>query len=113
MMPELVGRFPERAVLSPLSQEELAAIFCKVENSIYNSYKKIIEYDGYKVEMDEKVPLIVAERCSKETGARAIKTIAAEIFNEILFEPSKFSEKNKTIKLTTKLVDDFLCKLKK
>ncbi len=108
LMPELVGRFAERALFNPLTIDELVKIFCNVKDSVYSSYKKIIEYDGYKLEMDEKVPRIIAEKCSKETGARAIKTISADIFNEILYEPEKFSDKKKIIKLTPELVNNIL-----
>ncbi len=112
LMPELIGRFTERAMFNPLTLDELIAIFCKVKNSVYSSYKKIIEYDGYKLEMDEQVPRIIAENCSKETGARAIKTIASDIFNEILYEPERFGDKNKVIKLTPELVNNILSKSK-
>jgi len=110
LMLELIGRFTERAVLNPLSLEELATIFHKVDNSIYASYKKIFEYDGYKLEMDEDVPLLIAQNCSTETGARAMKSIAATIFNEIIYNPDDFKKKgSKTIRLTSKVVNSALC----
>lgn len=108
LMPELIGRFTEKAVFNSLTTNQLGDIFCNVKNSVYFSYKKIIENDGYILEMDEEVPMIIAENCSKETGARAIRTISSDIFNEILYEPEKFADKKKIIKLTPELINNLL-----
>jgi ATP-dependent Clp protease ATP-binding subunit ClpX len=91
LMPELIGRFSERAIFNPLKIDELASIFCNVKNSIYHSYKKIINHDGYTLNMGKEIPLLIAEKCSKKTGARAVKTLASALFNDIIFEPEKYS----------------------
>jgi ATP-dependent Clp protease ATP-binding subunit ClpX len=105
LIPELVGRFSERATLDSLTQENLATIFSDVKGSTLDSYRKIIENDGFKLEVDDYVPYAVAARCDDKTGARAIKGITARLFDDIIYSPEDFADENNVIRITSELVE--------
>jgi len=87
MIPEFIARFPVKAVLNPLDANMLKDIITKPENSILEEYRLLFSIQGVALEIEEQVYDIIIERCLKEnTGARALRAIFEEIFEDVLFK---------------------------
>lgn len=96
LMPELRGRLPIEARLHPLDADALKEVL-KLENSVLHGYRKLLEVDGIKVNIDESTYDYVAEVCAKENegedlGARRLDRIVEGIFNDGFFSPEKYLE---------------------
>ena len=97
---ELVGRMPSVTVLDPLSIEDKVEILTSAKRSPLSNYRKHLKLKGYTLTVDESVPELVARLCPPETGARALAAICNDLFTDILFEPDKYSDGNKHIRIT-------------
>ena len=108
LKPELVGRLTSIGILNPLTFQDKVNILVKAEKSILKHYKKLLEYKKYGLEINNDVYDIIAKRCPDETGARALKSICNDLFTNILYEPEKFADDNKVIKLTQDLAQNLI-----
>lgn len=96
LLPELVGRFPIRARLKALTNEDYVAI-CKLERSPFNMYCKMLGTDDVKVKYDEDTFEYIAQLTELENqefnlGARRIEGIIERVFAPAMFEPEKYLE---------------------
>jgi ATP-dependent HslUV protease ATP-binding subunit HslU len=91
LIPELQGRFPLRAELDPLSEEDLFRILTQPEHCLLAQYKALLAADGLTLEMDEgacrEVARMAMEMNSKEEdiGARRLRTVLTHLLDEYLF----------------------------
>lgn len=96
LLPELVGRFPIRARLKALTNDDYVAI-CKLERSPFNMYCKMLGTDDVKVIHDEDTFQYIAQLTELENqefnlGARRIEGIIERVFAPAMFEPEKYLE---------------------
>lgn len=96
LLPELVGRFPIRARLKALNNDDYVAI-CKLERSPFNMYIKMLGTDDVKVKFDEDTFVYIAQLTELENqefnlGARRIEGIIERVFAPAMFEPEKYLE---------------------
>jgi ATP-dependent Clp protease ATP-binding subunit ClpX len=105
---ELVGRLPSIVILDPLSIEDKINILTKSRNSPLNKYFKLFKLKGYDLKIDPKVYETIVSYCPDQTGARALKSVCNNLFTRILFDPAKFSDNNKTIKITQDLTKELV-----
>lgn len=65
MMPELLGRLPNRIQLQSLNKKDFKKILTEVENNLLIQYQKLLETEGIKITFtDEAVDLI----CTSKIG---------------------------------------------
>lgn len=86
MIPELIGRFPIRVMLSELTEEELCKVLTDTENSILKQYCDLISLDGVHISFAKEAVRSIAHRAYAEgTGARGLKSILEEEMLDLMF----------------------------
>lgn len=94
---ELVGRLHNIIQLNSLTHENLIQIMKNPNNKTIEQKRKILESLGIKLNLEEEVYEILADRAIKNnTGARGLISAVDDLFmkamQEILFSPSGFEE---------------------
>ncbi len=103
LKPELMGRLPSLGVLHPLTIDDKVHILTTAQRSPIMKYVELLQLKGYHVEIEPEVQTIIAERCPKETGARALTAICNDLFTEILFDPQQYANAQRIIRVTPDL----------
>ena len=86
IIPELVGRLPIIASLTPLSTDELERILQEPKNAIIKQYKAMFAMDDVKLDFEKDAILEIAKiASSKKTGARGLRSIIENIMLELMF----------------------------
>ena len=86
IIPELVGRLPIIASLTPLTSEELERILREPKNAIIKQYKAMFAMDNVElVFSDDAILEIASIAASKKTGARGLRSIIENIMLELMF----------------------------
>ncbi len=86
VIPELVGRLPILAALTPLSIDEMVRILVEPKNALVRQYQKDFEMEGARLEFSEGgLREIAAVAGSKDTGARGLRSVIERIMLEPLF----------------------------
>lgn len=104
---EFLGRFPIITSLDFLTVDQKAKILMEAEDSIWISYQKIFKARELNVQIDNEIPMIIAENCPKETGARALDTTCSQLFTPILIHAKEFINKG-IIHVTSELAQEIL-----
>jgi len=92
LIPELQGRFPIRAELSPLTKEDFVRILTQPKNAILKQYQYLLKTDGVDVVFTEdgidRMADIAYEVNEKveNIGARRLYTIVEKVLEEISYE---------------------------
>jgi len=82
MIPELVGRMPQIAVLEELTEEQLVRAMTEPKNSLVSQYQSLFKMDNIELSIDEKAALAIAAKCNEmKLGARGLR---AELENILL-----------------------------
>ena len=91
MIPELIGRLPVLAPLTPLGQEELMRILVEPRNALVRQYQKYFALEGAQLEFSEEgMHEIAAAAMQKEIGARGLRSVMEKLMLEPLFHlPSR------------------------
>lgn len=98
LIPEMVGRLPVTAALSPLDKTAMLSILTEPKNALIRQFKKLLEMEGVELEFEPTaLDAIVDEASSKKTGARALRSILEKGMNEIMFEIPSHPEITKVI----------------
>ncbi len=87
LIPEFIGRVPIIATLDELSVDALVKIILEPKNALLKQYKKLFEYDGVELEMEDAAVRLVAEKArAKKTGARGLRSIFEEIMTDVMYD---------------------------
>lgn len=98
MIPEFIGRLPVVFALDAISEDMMVKILREPKNAIVKQYKKLLEMDEVKLEVeDEALKVIARKAMEKETGARALRAIIEEIMLDIMYEVPKDDNIGKVI----------------
>ena len=91
LIPEFIGRVPVITTLDELSIDALIKIILEPKNALVKQYKKLFEYDGVELEIeDDAIRLIAEKAAAKKTGARGLRSIFEEVMTDIMYDiPSK------------------------
>lgn len=108
LKPELIGRLTSIGILNHLTAEDKVRILTEAQNTPLRNYYKLLELKGYELEFEDNVPEIIVSYCPKETGARALRAICNDLFNEILYEPNKYADEDKVILVTPEMAKEFI-----
>ena len=87
LIPELIGRLPITAGLSPLSDEEMMQILTEPKNAIVRQFQKLFALDGVKLVFDEAALESIVQRARLlGTGARGLRSVLEQKMLDIMFE---------------------------
>ncbi len=95
LFPELQGRFPLRAELTPLGREEFYRILTEPDNALTRQYEAMLATEGVRVSFtDDGLREIAAfaedvNTRTENIGARRLHTIMEKILAEISFDASE------------------------
>ena len=87
MIPELLGRLPVHATLSPLSEEDLKRVMLEPKNAIIRQYQQYFRMEDAELQFTDDALLAIAkEAMSRKTGVRALRSILETLLTDTLFE---------------------------
>jgi ATP-dependent Clp protease ATP-binding subunit ClpX len=95
LIPEILGRLPVLAHLSPLDKPTLKRILLEPKNALLKQYKKLFELENKELIVShEIIELIVDTAFDCKLGARGLRSICESIFTDAMYEaPSSKDDK--------------------
>lgn len=86
MIPELVGRLPVIAALSPLDSNAMCRVLREPKNALCRQYQELFALDDCSLEFtDEAVRAIAEQTLVRGTGARGLRTTVEKIMLDAIF----------------------------
>ena len=93
------------ATFHDLTEKDLVDILTKPKNAIIRQYQKLFETEGIKLEFTREALNMIARRSmEKKLGARGLRSIIEDLMVDLMFYLPSL-EKNTTIKITKKMVE--------
>ena len=90
MIPEFIGRLPMTFALRKLDRDMLVRILKEPKNAILKQYRKLLELDEVRLDFDDAALEAIAEKAlSRDTGARALRSVIEEFMLDIMYEIPK------------------------
>ena len=87
MIPEMVGRLPVITALSALGESALIDILTKPKNALIKQYEKFFEMEDARLEFtDEALHALARKALKRDTGARALRSIAEELMVDLMYQ---------------------------
>lgn len=112
LIPELIGRIPVLTYLEPLTAGTLKRILTEPKNALIKQYKKLMEYEGIELEIEEDaVDFIVEKAVEFKLGARGLRTICEAVMTDAMYETPSAEEKE-SITITREYAEEKLSKTK-
>jgi ATP-dependent Clp protease ATP-binding subunit ClpX len=108
LIPEFVGRFPNRVTLEPLTKETLIQILSDVRNSLSAQYRYLFSLDNVSLSFANESLIEIAERTIKtNTGARGLQSELERILLPHMFNIKKYNRDGiKVLEITPELVNN-------
>ncbi|WP_068595803.1 ATP-dependent Clp protease ATP-binding subunit ClpX [Vaginella massiliensis] len=96
IIPELIGRLPIITFLKPLDREAMKQILTQPKNALIKQYEKLFELDGKKLEVTEQTLDYIVDRANElGLGARGLRSVAEEVFTDVMYNIEDYTEKIK------------------
>ncbi len=87
LIPELVGRLPICASLSPLDEESMVRVLTEPRNALTRQYESLFQMEDCQLQFTEKALQAIARKAmTKATGARALRSIIEEVMLDIMYD---------------------------
>lgn len=100
LIPEIIGRLPVITYLDALDREALLRILTEPKNAILKQYAKLFEIDGMTLKIGDGVrELIVDTAIKNKLGARGLRSICEQIFDDAMYDAPSSREKTFTVTL--------------
>ena len=100
LIPEIIGRLPVITYLDALDREALLRILTEPKNAILKQYAKLFEIDGMALKIEDGVKeLIVDTAIKNKLGARGLRSICEQIFDDAMYDAPSSSKKTFTVTL--------------
>lgn len=100
LIPEIIGRLPVITYLDALDREALLRILTEPKNAILKQYAKLFEIDGMTLKIEDGVrELIVDTAIKNKIGARGLRSICEQIFDDAMYDAPSSSKKTFTVTL--------------
>jgi ATP-dependent Clp protease ATP-binding subunit ClpX len=97
MIPELVGRMPQIAVLEELTEEQLVRAMTEPKNSLVSQYQSLFKMDNVELSIDDKAALAIAAKCNEmKLGARGLRAELESILLKTQFVLPDLAAENVT-----------------
>lgn len=100
LIPEIIGRLPVITYLDALDREALLRILTEPKNAILKQYAKLFEIDGMALKIEDGVnELIVDTAIKNKLGARGLRSICEQIFDDAMYDAPSSRKKVFTVTL--------------
>ena len=100
LIPEIIGRLPVVTYLDALDREALLRILTEPKNAILKQYAKLFEIDGMALKIEDGVnELIVDTAIKNKLGARGLRSICEQIFDDAMYDAPSSRKKVFTVTL--------------
>ena len=100
LIPEIIGRLPVITYLDALDREALLRILTEPKNAILKQYAKLFEIDGMTLKIEDGVrELIVDTAIKNKLGARGLRSICEQIFDDAMYDAPSSRKKVFTVTL--------------
>ena len=100
LIPEIIGRLPVITYLDALDREALLRILTEPKNAILKQYAKLFEIDGMTLKIEDGVRgLIVDTAIKNKLGARGLRSICEQIFDDAMYDAPSSRKKTFTVTL--------------
>ena len=87
LIPEIIGRLPVITYLDALDKDALLRILTEPKNAILKQYAKLFEIDGMALKIEDGVKgLIVDTAIKNKLGARGLRSICEQIFDDAMYD---------------------------
>jgi ATP-dependent HslUV protease ATP-binding subunit HslU len=112
LIPELQGRFPLRAELSPLTRADFVRILTEPKNALVLQYRELLKTEGVTLEFGsdavEEIAKLAEEANDRaeNIGARRLHTVMENLLEEISFEAPDMD--GATVTITPQMVREKL-----
>ena len=94
LIPELIGRLPVIANLTPLDSKAMKQILTKPKNALIKQYERLFELDGIELIVKEDALDYIVEKADElGLGARGLRSVTEEIFTELMYGIDELPEK--------------------
>lgn len=100
LIPEIIGRLPVITYLDALDKDALLRILTEPKNAILKQYAKLFEIDGMALKIEDGVKeLIVDTAIKNKLGARGLRSICEQIFDDAMYGAPSSRKKTFTVTL--------------
>ena len=100
LIPEIIGRLTVITYLEALDRDALLRILTEPKNAILKQYEKLFEMDGIKLGIADGVKeLIVDTSIKNKLGARGLRSICEQIFDDAMYDAPSSRRKTFTVTL--------------
>ena len=100
LIPEIIGRLPVITYLDALDRDALLRILTEPKNAILKQYAKLFEIDGMTLKIEDGVrELIVDTAIKNKLGARGLRSIYEQIFDDAMYDAPSSRKKTFTVTL--------------
>ncbi len=100
LIPEIIGRLPVITYLDALDRDALLRILTEPKNAVLKQYAKLFEMDGITLKIGEGVKeLIVDTAIKNKLGARGLRSICEQIFDDAMYDAPSSGKKAFTVTL--------------
>lgn len=100
LIPEIIGRLPVITYLDALDRDALLRILTEPKNAVLKQYSKLFEMDGMTLKIGEGVKeLIVDTAIKNKLGARGLRSICEQIFDDAMYDAPSSGKKTFTVTL--------------
>ena len=105
MIPELVGRLPVVATLTPIDEETMVSILTDPKNALVKQYQHLFRMENATLEFtSEALRAVAREAMRRDVGARALRAVVEEIMLELLYELPDAKEHGSLYEITPEMV---------
>ena len=100
LIPEIIGRLPVITYLDALGRDALLRILTEPKNAVLKQYSKLFEMDGMTLKIGEGVKeLIVDTAIKNKLGARGLRSICEQIFDDAMYDAPSSGKKTFNVSL--------------
>lgn len=93
LIPELIGRLPVIANLTPLDDVAMKRILTEPKNALIKQYEKLFSLDGVELVVQEDALDEIVKKADKlGLGARGLRSVTEQIFTDLMYRIDELPE---------------------
>jgi ATP-dependent Clp protease ATP-binding subunit ClpX len=86
-IPEFIGRLPVVTALDELTEAQMTEVLTRPRNALTRQFAKLLSLDGVELSFtDDAIAELASMASRKKTGARALRALTEELFQDLMFE---------------------------